>query len=175
MFDNTLELAENKLLLLYVFQQIKLPVSNNQITQIILENNFINYFTLQQYISELVTSNFLNYVEEDGKHRLIITENGSEALKLFINRVSPSKIEAVNSYLEKQIENIKREITVTADYTIEKENSFVVDLKAFENDLTLIDIKLNVASNKDARFLCKKWKNNSTELYKKIINLLSED
>ena len=43
MFEDTLELAENKLLLLYIFDKIKIPITNNKITQIILENNFINY------------------------------------------------------------------------------------------------------------------------------------
>jgi predicted transcriptional regulator len=174
MYDNTLELAENKLLLLYVFNEIKLSVSNNQLTQIILENNFINYFTLQQYISELVASNFLEYIETNKKHRLIITNEGIRALNLFINRISKTKKETIDDYLKKQIDNIKKEITITSDYTIEKENNFIVNLKAMENDSILIDIKLNVASNKQARDLCSKWKNNSSDLYSKIIQLLTE-
>ena len=52
MFENSAELAENKLLLLYILQVLKRPISNSQLTEIILENNLINYFTLQQYISE---------------------------------------------------------------------------------------------------------------------------
>ena len=175
MQDNTLELAENKLLLLYVINEIKLSVSNNQLTQIILENNFINYFTLQQYISELVVSNFLEYIETNQKHRLIITNEGVRTLNLFINRISNTKKETIDGYLRKQMDNIKKEITITSDYTIEKENNFIVDLKAMENDLILIDIKLNVASNKQARDLCSKWKNNSSDLYSKIIQLLTED
>ena len=175
MYDDTLELAENKLLLLYVLNQIKLSVSNNQLTQIILENNFINYFTLQQYISELVASNFLEYMESNGKHRLLITNEGVRVLNLFQNRISEGKKEIIDSYLNKQIENIKNEITVTSDYTIEKENNFIVNLKATENENILIDIKLNVASNKQARDLCSKWKNNSSEIYSAIITLLTED
>lgn len=175
MYDNTLELAENKLLLLYVFNEIKLSVSNNQLTQIILENNFINYFTLQQYISELVASKFLEYIETNKKHRLIITSEGTRALNLFINRISKTKKETIDNYLKVQIDNIKKEITITSDYTIEKENNFIVNLKAMENDLILIDIKLNVASNKQARDLCSKWKNNSSDFYSKIIKLLTED
>ena len=53
MYENSAELAENKLLVLYVIQSLKQPISKTQLTEIILENNFINYFTLQQYISEL--------------------------------------------------------------------------------------------------------------------------
>lgn len=175
MFEDTLELAENKLLLLFIFKKIKFPVSNNQITQIILENNFINYFTLQQYLTELLSSNFLKYTDETGNHRFIITEKGIRVLSLFENRISEDKMNAVDNYLSEKIDNIKKEVTVTADYTIENKDNFIVNLKALENDSILIDIKLSVGSNKDSKKLCHKWKNNSSELYNKIIQLLIDD
>ena len=48
MYENSLELAENKLLMLYILKSIKDPISNAQFTEIILENNFMNYFIFQQ-------------------------------------------------------------------------------------------------------------------------------
>lgn len=172
MFDDTLELAENKLILLHILNEIKLPMSNMQLTQIVLENNLINYFTLQQYISELISSNFLRYTDKGEKHRICITEKGRKVLILFKNRISENKISIINEYLRKQIANIKKEITITADYTIESDNVFLVNLKALENESILIDIKIPVPSNKQARDLCTKWKSDATNLYKDVINLL---
>ena len=74
MYENSAELAENKLLVLYVIKSLKQPISNTQLTEIILENNFINYFTLQQYISELEYSNFVKYIEKNEKKLISITE-----------------------------------------------------------------------------------------------------
>jgi hypothetical protein len=175
MFDNTLELAENKLLILYIFNKIKFPVSNNHLTQIILENNLINYFTLQQYLTELVTSNFIKYTDESGNHRFTITDRGIKVLSLFGNRISNTKTDIVDNYLDNQMESIKKEVTVTADYTIENKDNFIVNLKAIENDSILIDIKINVGSNKQARTLCEKWKSNSSDLYNSIIQLLIQE
>ncbi|GAA0718252.1 DUF4364 family protein [Clostridium malenominatum] len=174
MFNDTLDLAENKLLLLYIFDKIKLPITNNQVTQIILENNFINYFTLQQYLSELVSSNFLKYNKVEHKQRLEITERGSKVLTLFSNRLSQNKLDIINDYLEKEINNIKKEVTILSDYTIEDNNKYIVNLKALENDELLIDIKLTLSSNTEARDICNKWKNHSSELYKEIFNLLKK-
>ena len=174
MFEDTLELAENKLLLLYILSKIKLPVSNTQITEIILENNLINYFTLQQYISELTSSNFIKYLNVGGSNRLGITERGFKVLELFKDRISGSKCELVDTYLQEHLEKIKKEVTVTADYTIEKADNFIVSLKAMENDVILIDLKLNVASNKQARELCVKWESNCAELYSAIISILTD-
>ena len=175
MFEDALELAENKLLLLYIFYKIKLPISNIQITQIILENNFINYFTLQQYITELIASNMIKYTEQKGKHRLVISQKGDTVLSLFKERISENKIELIDNYLKVHIENIKKQLTVSADYTIENNNNYLVNLTASEDSFTLIDIKLSVASNKQAQNLCTKWRKKPSELYAKIINLLIDE
>lgn len=172
MFGDTSELAENKLLLLYIFDKIKLPISNIQITQIILENNFINYFTLHQYISELVSSGFLRYTEEEAKYRLVITKQGSKVLSMFGERLSKSKVDVIDTYLKLHHEKIKKEVNISADYTIEKDNNYIVNLKAAENNSILIDLKINVPTNKQARELCSKWKNNSAEIYNNIMRQL---
>lgn len=172
MFENTLELAENKLLLLYIIDKINLPISNTQVTDIVLENNFINYFTLQQYLFELISSNFLNTIEVEDRHKLQITSKGKKVLSLFINRVSSEKIVMVDDYLEKQMNNIKKDISVVSDYTIAYKDKFVVNLKLNKDEVTLIDIKFTVDSKDDAKKICKRWKKNSSEMYMEILKSL---
>ncbi|MCH3962817.1 MAG: DUF4364 family protein [Clostridium sp.] len=174
MSENTLELAENKLLLLYIFKKISIPVSNNKITQIILENNLINYFVLQQYIGELLTSKFIEYVDPDTDHKMEITKKGIKVLDLFENMISADKIQTINEYLEKHIENIKKNISVSADYVVENKNNFMVDLSAVKDGTVLMNIKLCVNSSKEADKLCHKWKSNYSDLYYRIIQLLLE-
>ena len=89
MYENSAELAENKLLVLYVIKSLKQPISNTQLTEIILENNFINYFTLQQYISELEYSNFVKYIEKNEKKLISITDKGEKVLSFFTDRIAP--------------------------------------------------------------------------------------
>lgn len=175
MFEGTQELAENKLLLLYIFEKLEIPITNAEITQIILENNFINYFTLQQYLAELISSKFLMYTDNESDRRIELTEKGYKVLSLFENRISKNKKEATDVYLAEKSEKIKEDVTVTSEYTIENNNNFIVNLKAYENSSVLIDIKLNVASNKQARALCAKWKTDSSKLYGKIIEFLISD
>ncbi|WP_027632110.1 DUF4364 family protein [Clostridium hydrogeniformans] len=172
MHENTTELAENKLLLLYIIKNIKIPISNSQLTDIILENSFINYFLLQQYISELVDSKFLRYEERNEKKLIFLTEKGDKVLSFFKDRISPNKILSIEKYISSKLEEIKKELTITADYTIDKDNSYIVKLKAMENESLLMDIKVNVATNKQAIALCNNWRDNSSDIYNKIITLL---
>ena len=133
MYENSAELAENKLLVLYVIKSLKHPISNTQLTEIILENNFINYFTLQQYITELLSSEFLKYIEKNDKKLLTITTKGEKVLSFFTQRISPIKRDIIDNYISSVIDNIKKELTIYSDYTIENSDSFIVNLKALED------------------------------------------
>ena len=175
MFENTLELAENKLLLLYIFKKTKFPISNNQITDIILENDLINYFTLQQYLNELLSSNFIKQIDSQNNHKFIITKKGIKVLSLFGNRISKDKIDILDNYIDKRFNDIKSKILVNANYTTKHKNSFMVNLKISESNSTLMNLKLNVDSKKAAQKLCEKWEKNFSEIYYKIVELLVDD
>jgi len=176
MFENTAELAENKLLLLYILEVLNRPISNTQLTEIVLENNLINYFTLQQYISELDSSQFISYKDVNEKKLLIMTKKGENVLSFFKDRISPSKIAIVNNYLNDKLDLIKKELTVQSDYSLEKNDSFLVDLKALEDNSTLMELKISVPTKKQAISLCSRWQKNPSDIYTKIVNLLfSED
>ena len=174
MYDNTLELAENKLLLLYIIKSIKYTISNAQLTDIVLEHSFINYFTLQQYISELEKSNFIKLEEKDNKEFVLLTRKGDSVLSLFKDRLSQSKVKSIDDYLSEQIDEIKRELNIFADYTPDNDDSFLVTLKALEGSCVLLDLNVSVPSKEQAKELCSKWKNNSSEIYNKIMEALIE-
>lgn len=175
MYENSAELAENKLLVLYVTNSLKHPITNTQLTEIILENNFINYFTLQQYISELIASDFLRYEAVNDKNLIHITEKGVNALSFFSDRISSIKKKIIDDYLLSIIDSIKKELTIHSDYTIGKDNSFIVNLQALENDNLLISLKVSVPSKKQALSLCNRWKDNPSDIYNKIMNSLFND
>lgn len=174
MYDNTVELAENKLLLLYIIKSIKYNISNSQLTDIVLEHSFINYFTLQQYIAELEKSNFIKLEEKDNKEFVLLTRKGDTVLSLFKDRLSESKTKSIDGYLLDQLDEIKKELNIFSDYTPDNNDSFLVNLKAVEGNCTLLELNVNVASKDQAKELCAKWKNNSSEIYNKIMEALIE-
>ncbi|AWK51852.1 DUF4364 domain-containing protein [Clostridium beijerinckii] len=172
MYESSSELAENKLLMLYVLKSIKDPISNTQLTEIILENNFMNYFTFQQYLAELEDSRFVEYHEANDKKLLALTEKGDNVLSFFKDRISPSKIAIIVDYIKDKIGSIKKELTIQADYTLgESDDSFIVDLKAIEDQSLLMELKLSVPTKKQATSICTKWKENPSEIYTNIINI----
>ena len=94
-------------------------------------SSIINYFMLQQYVSELISSEFLEYkTQDDDKEIIVLTEKGDKVLFFFKDRISPNKLKLIDEYVRKHVEKIKKELSISADYTVGEDSSFIVNLKA---------------------------------------------
>lgn len=169
LLESTQELAENKLILLYVFKKIKKTLASEQITNIILENNLINYFLLKQYLAELTESGFLLLQQTDSKSMYSITEAGYTTLELFINRIPSNIISIIDKYLTDNYTRIEAETSVTSNYIPISENEYLVKCKIIENTSALIEITLNVATRSQAKNICDNWERNALAIYSDII------
>lgn len=173
--ENSNELAQNKLILIYIFNTVDYPMTNSEITQFVLENNHMNYFLVQQYLRELVDSEFLSIVTKDGNEYYNITSKGSEVLKYFCERIPKETKDIIEEkYLIKKKEKIK-ETQILGNYYKKNESEFIVNLKVIENEITLFNLSLNVVSKKQAKMICNRWKENPETLYKQFIQLLTDN
>ncbi len=167
------ELAENKLILLYIISKIGMPISNLHLTKLVLENKFMNYFLLQQYLNELKESNFIKADEDESRVIYSITESGLQTLSFFHNLVPAGIKSVIDNSLSDIKRSIKNETLITADFIEERENEFLVECKINEESFPLINLKIAVGTKNDARLICNNWKENSSEIYAEIIQLLT--
>ncbi|SHK43646.1 protein of unknown function [Hathewaya proteolytica DSM 3090] len=172
MNNDFLELAENKLLLLYIVNEIKLPLSNLQLTDIVLENGLIDYFNLQQYLLELSSSNLVRYIEGENKIRLVITDKGKDVLSMFFGRLSEDKLKQIDDYLIKHMDSIRQEISIKAEFQSLNDGTCIVNLSMYENEVPTIEIKIPTPSQKEAEVLCSKWKKSYLTMKDSIKNIL---
>lgn len=169
MFKDTSELAENKLLLLYILDKLPNPVSNSDITQVVLENNLINYFSLQQYIFELIDNNFISDSKEDKTHKLTLTESGKNTLEFFINRIPADKLETIDNYTNSIADNYQN--IVFNAYFEKESNRFKIILEGMKNNIKFINLTIYKDTETEASSICNNWNNNGETLYKDILNL----
>lgn len=171
------ELAVNKLLILYILNKMEIPLTNTQITQIILENEVMNYFALQQFIIELLNKKLIENYDDKEQNKVFyqINQNGIKALELFHTRIPNDVKEKFDSYLQSSKEAILKDMQIKANYLKVKENEFIVSLKVIENQTNLINIDLNVTSKAQAKYICDNWKENSSTLYGDILNILIKE
>lgn len=172
---NSEELAQNKLVLLYIIKESPRSYSKNQLTEFILEKNYMNFFSVQQYLSELVNSEFIELLEEDNEAVYCLLEKGKIALDYFMGKI-PEKVKN-DLELEFQSQKIKekKETQVLSEYYQRDDGQYVVNLKLVENEDTLFSLYLNVASEKQAELVSRSWKERTDYIYSETIKLLIED
>lgn len=171
-FQSSNELAMNKLILLYLISTIKMPLSHAQITQFIMEKTYTDYFSLQQYLTELVDAKLISKEQENHTTRYIIANKGILALEYFTSRIPENVRLEIDDYIQKNRQNLKKELEITAEYTPEKSNEYMVNCKVKENDITLINLQLSVPSREQAKIICDNWKKNAQNLYGSILSSL---
>ncbi|MDF2613219.1 MAG: hypothetical protein K0S71_1005 [Clostridia bacterium] len=174
MINNHEDFTINKLIILYLLSQVKIPLSLSQITQIILERGYTNYFSLQQYLNELQKSTFITATKQNNASFFEITDKGTETLDFFSSRIPDFTRKELDQFIEGNWRQLRSELDIHAEYTPNKSNEYIVNCKAIENNSPLIELNISVGSKKQAIELCNKWKSDAANLYSEILQLLSK-
>ena len=81
----------------------------------------------------------------------------------------------LSQYIKDNKESLLADTQVKSSFVKQSENEFIVNLRVIENQSNLIDLNLNVSSEKQAKQICNNWNNNASNMYAEVINLLIRD
>ncbi len=172
MLNNIIELADNKLLILYITKKLKNPCSNAYITEIILNNNFMNYFLLQQYLNDLVENNYLILINSKNSDEFLykLAPRGKKILDMFQNRISKFKIDCFKNYMS-SINEKSKTITVDTNYSEDKNNNFKLNINFNKDNKSILNISMFVNSKTNLDSIIKRCNENPNQTYESIISL----
>lgn len=171
---NSEELAQNKLLLLYIIKESTYNFTKNQLTEFILEKNYLNFFSVQQYLSELVDSDFIELVEEENQQKYNLLDKGTVALEYFMGKIPERIKKDLEVEFHSQKIQQKKETQVISEHYQRDDGQYVVNLKLVENGDTLFSLYLNVATEQQAELISQSWKDRTDSIYSETIKLLIE-
>ena len=173
MADTISQLAENKLIILYLVEKMGIPLSNSEICQFSLEKNYMDYFSVQQYLAELVEVGWLDKNRDNNNTRYTLTDEGEEIVNYFIQHISEQAKNEINIYVQENSKRIRSEYEVTANYFPEWNDEYLVKCGLFDsNGANLMEISLSVATKDQARLICDNWKKDVSQLYGTILSTL---
>lgn len=166
------QVAENKLLVLYLIDKTDFELTNSQIAKLLIKIRDINYFLLQEYISQLVNDKYLECRIEPNQRLYKITELGKQALTFFKTMIRASTRRQIDDTLQENISVLRTEIQISADYMPINENEYTVSCRINEGSTCLIELNLYAGTKEQAKSICRKWEKDSQEIYSKITKLL---
>lgn len=173
--ENTEELAQNKLLLLYIIKLSPNKYTKNEITEFVLGKNYMNYFLIQQYLTELTNANFIESIKDDSTETYNLLEKGENTLSFFEDRISQDIKNELQLLFDKDKKEKVIETQIVCDSYAKENNQYVVNLKLVEKEETLFSLYLDVANEKQANLICENWKRKPDLIYQNIINILIKE
>lgn len=174
--DNTTALAENKVLILYILDQIPEGIIEDGLFKIITSINDVNYFYFKQVLTDSLDSKLVGiFTKEEEEPVLKITSEGKSALGL-TKDVLPGilKLKADNVF-KKELSSITEEASVIAEFIPKNENDYTVKCKIVENNETIFEVKTFAGSRDRAKRIVDNWNSHASSIYPKMLDLLLND
>ncbi len=168
-------LAESKVLILYILNHIKSPITNNALYKIVLSVLDMNYFYFQQFLLDLVKSEFvLSYPQED-QQLYLITDKGIRTLELTEDIIPGILKLQVDTNLKYTLDDVNEENSIVAEYTPINENYYNVTCKIMENNECLFEVKTFAGSREQAKQIVDNWKRHAGSMYPEMLEILTQD
>ncbi len=165
-------LAENKVLILYILDQTHKPITNDNLYKLVLTALDMNYFYFQQFLLDLINTNFIISYKMETQVVYELTELGKTTLDLTLD-ILPGIIKLkVDTNLKNTLEKVEEEHSIIAEYTPKNENNYVINCKIIENNEIVFDVQTFAYSRSQAKEIVDNWKNNAEAIYPQILELL---
>lgn len=172
--ENQKNLAENKLIILYLLHNANCVLSNMQILKLLYDFEGFNYYYFQHILSDLVEKNYIMSYKQEEEWLYQITPTGSEVLELTENMLPGIVKHKLDLIIRDLLNDVKTELMVSAEYIPESDNKFMTKCKISENHQTLFEVQVLCDSQAQAKKIAENWKNDSNKYYTEIIAILEK-
>ena len=167
-------LAENKVLILYILDTVKKPITNDALYSIVTSAIDLNYFYFQQFLLDLIEVKYVVCYTKETQDVYELTESGKNTLDLTLD-ILPGIIKLrVDTNLKTNMEMFENAQSVVAEYIPKSENEYEVQCKIVEDNEIIFEIKTFAYSREQAKNIVDNWKQNAILLYPKLIGLLTK-
>ena len=167
------ELAEDKVLILYLLNKIHDGIKNDNLFKIVSSSKEINYFYFQELMADLKSTNLICSFTQDEENFIKITSEGKNALDL-TKALLPGLLKLkADTIFKKENSNIIEESSVVTEFIPQDENNYTVKCKIVEQNETIFELSVYAASREKAKQISDNWNNNASKLYPEILKLIT--
>ena len=99
-----------------MLDKVDFPLTNTQISNFFLEQDYTDYFRVQQVISDLVDADLIRTESTHSNTQYTITAAGKETLEFFKDKISDAIEHDTMAFLEKNKLQLRNDNSILADY-----------------------------------------------------------
>lgn len=161
-----------KLTILYMLDRAGFALTNTQLSNFFLEKEYTDYFRIQEVIGNLVDAKLIEAKANRSTTQYALTAAGKETLGFFREKITEGIEEDVKCYFEQNKWDFRQENSIISDYRRLKNQKYEVRCQVKNEGDTIIDLSLLVSTKEQAENICAHWKQNSSEAYASLMDIL---
>lgn len=161
-----------KLSILYILYKVDYPISNSQISNYMLENDYTDFFSIQALMGELIDDEFVSFETVRNRTFYKLTPLGRDSLLALMQELSIKIREDIDAYIKANRMKMREEVDVRGNYVASSLGTYNVNLYIDEAGERIFEINLVVPDEEKANKMCATWQKKSADLYPIIIDTL---
>ena len=162
-----------KIFVLYLMENINYPLDFLTINDIVMQTDYVMYLDFTEAFDELITSDLVRFVEEDGEKYYYVSEKGRivarELNSTLLSTILDKSLEAAFRYLDFK----KRGVEARCEYMQRADRRFDLTLALYEKREKIFETTIVVDSEPRARQMRRRYLDRPDVIYRGVVALLS--
>lgn len=152
-----------------MLKQVSFPLTNSQISEFIVEQEYTNFFTVQNILSECIDTGLIREEKTYQKTTYYLTDQGEETIEYFHSQISPAIQADIDAHLKAKQYDLRDDSQVSADFYRNTNGEYNVHLIVKEKLNPVIDLTVTVPTAAVAETMANNWTKNNQEVYAMIM------
>ena len=161
-----------KLTILYMLSKAGFPLTNTQISNFFLSEEYTDYFRVQEVLGDLVDTNLIVAESTHSNTQYTLTAAGKETLGFFKDKINDGIEADIMKFFEENKLEFRQEKSILADYYKTTNQTYAVRCQVRSDGNPIIDLTLSVTTKEQAEAICNNWKNQNEDVYAYLMDML---
>lgn len=154
-----------KLIILYALDKVRMPMTNAQICDLMIDKEYTTYFRVQEVLSEMTDAHLVQAEKILNMTQYTITEEGENTIEFFSHQISTEIREEIDLYLKDHAIELRNTVSHPADYDRNPHQEYTVNCRMLEKGQEIFAVSFSVPTEEAAKKACQKWESVHEELY----------
>ena len=174
MQTSTTDSTLSKLILLFVFDKMEVPISEDTVIDMCaMANDWLPQIECKPILLSLLDAGFIYKVPSNHSDaHYTITPEGRECLAHFFVRIPTSTREQISEFVKTNKFKYRRKQEYLSDYFKNADGTYTVVVKIVEPTSQVLELKLNVPSRHTAKWINKQWDEKAPQVYAALYDIL---